>query len=118
MDMSESALYRNWKGSCVAGWICFVALELFVYYDRQNSADPLCPHSDQGFGDLYWYVNYTCLGGFIITWMSVLTNVIYAGPIFERVPALITLNIVSMALIATILALVFEWGGTCVDLLK
>jgi hypothetical protein len=34
------------------------------------------------------------------------------------VPILVAFNIVSMGTIATILAVPFEWGGTCIDVLN
>lgn len=34
------------------------------------------------------------------------------------VPILVAFNIVTMGTVATILAVCFEWGGTCVDVLN
>jgi len=117
-DLSKSAFARNWKSACGVCWIIFIFVQWFVYYDRQYSADPLCPHSDKDYGNVYWYINYAVLGGFVITWMSVVTKLIYADPVFEAIPSMININIVSMGTIATMLALLFEWGGVCIDQLK
>ena len=116
--VNQSALFRYWKVGCIQAWLCFIFFEAYVYYDRKNSAKPLCPHSDKDFGAVYWYINYAVLGGFVITLMSMITKLLYSDPLFETVPILVAVNIVSMGVIATTLALVFEWGGVCIDQLN
>jgi len=84
--------------------------------DKFLSSSPLCPHSDFDYGNIYWYICYGVLGGFLIVWISLLTKIIQSTPGSERVPYFTAFNIVSMGTIATILA-VMDWGGVCIDVL-
>lgn len=111
---NDSILDKWWKGVCVYSWITFIAFELAVGLDRLYNEYPLCPYTDINYGVVYWNSCYACLGGFVIVLCTLIMKVfqLKGG---KRVPLLVSINIVSMGTIATALALIFEWGGVCID---
>mmetsp|Transcript_19791 Transcript_19791/g.27208 ORF Transcript_19791/g.27208 Transcript_19791/m.27208 type:complete len:730 (-) Transcript_19791:249-2438(-) len=113
----ESVLYRSWKPACIGAWGFFIAFQLCLGLDKIYSKNPLCPYSDFDYGNWYWYTCMCALGGFLTTWGVLLTKIVQSKPGNERVPYLTAFNIVSMGSLATILSLVFEWGGVCIDVL-
>ena len=86
-------------------------------YDQYKSVKPLCPHSDVEYPRWYWYICYGVLGAFIIIWFVVLSKISQIEILEDKVPHLLAFNIVSMGTLATILALVWNWGGVCIDVL-
>jgi hypothetical protein len=50
-----------------------------------------------------------------VIWAALLSKILQSkvGP--ERVPYFTAFNIVSMGTIATMLAVIFDWGGICID---
>jgi len=79
--------------------------------------NPLCTETDYDYPLWYWRICFTVLGGFILTWFSILMRIVYSKPGFECVPFYTTFNIVSMGTIATVLSLFLNWGGVCIDVL-
>jgi len=75
---------------------------------------------EEDFGRPEWYVgiNYACLGGFFMIWSALAIKISLMGPSKARSVMFVALNIVSMGMIATVLAVVYEWGGVCVDMLN
>ena len=101
-------------------WIQFIAYEAFLGYDQYFSPQPLCPHTEEDFGRPAWYVaiNYCCLGGFVMIWLALAIKISVMEASKARSVMIVALNIVSMGTIATVLAVIFEWGGVCVDMLN
>jgi hypothetical protein len=114
---SPSILTKWWLQMCVPAWLLFIIFELAVFFDRQYSKKPLCPHSDHHFPEWYWYTNFGVLGGFIVVLFVLLLKMIQSESGSKRITSLVAFNIVLMGTIATILALCFEWGGMCIDVL-
>jgi hypothetical protein len=102
---------------CVAAWSLFIIFELAVFLDRKYSEKPLCPHSDYYFPQWYWYSNYGVLGGFFLVLFTIIMKLLQLKAVSKRIPLLVAFNIVTMGTVATILALCFEWGGMCIDVL-
>ena len=93
----------------------FVVYEVIIGADYLTSNSPLCPYSDRMYSFWYHVVNYFVLGGFCFTWSILLIRIYQAPEGNERVPFITAFSIVSMGTVATILAVVFNWGGVCVD---
>ena len=109
---------RNWKPACAAAWTIFIVYEVAIGYDKFNSVNPLCPHSDWYYPIWYWYICYGVLGAFtIITLLLVITKISHIDAIEDRVPHLVACNIILISTIATVLTLVLNWGGVCIDVL-
>jgi hypothetical protein len=113
----RSLLEKWWLHFTVGGWIIFLILELSVGFDRFFSKRPLCPHSDHYYPEWYWRTNFGCLGGFILILCVLFMKLFQLKPGSKRIPLLVAFNIVTMGTVATILALCFEWGGVCIDVL-
>jgi signal transduction histidine kinase len=115
----ESLLTRWWIPFCVTSWIIFIAFEIGVGLDRMydKNRQVLCPHSDKDYGEWYWRTNYACLGGFVLILCVLIMKLLQLKEGSKRVPLLVAINIVTMGTIATFLALCFEWGGVCIDVL-
>eukprot|EP01041_Mallomonas_annulata_P011020 gene11020-23024_t len=113
----ESILCRWWKPACATAWVTFIAYEIGIGLDQLYSSHPLCPHSDADYGYWYWFTNVLVLGGFSFTWITLLLKIIQMAPGPVRVPYLTAFNIVSMGLVATLLAVVWNLGGVCIDVL-
>eukprot|EP01041_Mallomonas_annulata_P002749 gene2749-5415_t len=113
----ESILCRWWKPACITAWVFFISYEVSICLDQMLNPYPLCPHSDVDYGYWYWFTNHLVLGGFILTWIMLFTKIVQmkAGPL--RVPYLTAFNIVSMGTLATTMAVVWNWGGVCIDVL-
>jgi hypothetical protein len=54
----------------------------------------------------------------VLIWLALVMTIIRMGSSQKRTPLLVALNIVSMGTIATLIALVWNWGGVCVDVLN
>eukprot|EP01041_Mallomonas_annulata_P012288 gene12288-25843_t len=113
-----SILCRWWIPACALAWSIFFIYEIGIGCDKIFSKHPLCPYSDIDFGNWYWSINYIVLGGFFLTWIMLLMKIIQMKPGPARVPHFTAFNIVSIGTIATLLALVWNWGGVCEDALK
>jgi signal transduction histidine kinase len=113
----NSVLERWWLHFCVGGWTMFLIFEIAVGFDRLFSERPLCPYSDFHYPEWYWRTNYGCLGGFVLILCVIFMKLLQLKSESKRIPLLVAFNIVAMGTIATILALCFEWGGVCFDVL-
>ena len=104
---------------CLSAWIFFISFQIFIGCDRFYSAKPLCPYSEKEFDPPAWYTAtlYTCLGGFFMIWMALALKVYLTESSKARVLLFAGLQIVSMGTIATMLAVFWEWGGFCIDVL-
>mmetsp|Transcript_30216 Transcript_30216/g.41566 ORF Transcript_30216/g.41566 Transcript_30216/m.41566 type:complete len:767 (-) Transcript_30216:185-2485(-) len=114
---SRSVLYRWWKEACILAWVVFIFFEIIIEYDHMYSKSPLCNTSDRYYPRWYQSIYLIVLGGFMVTWLILLSRIVNSKPGFECVPFYTAINIVSMGAVATILAIFFNWGGVCVDVL-
>ena len=115
--INNSVLSAYCMPVCFIAWVHFIVYQSAIGYNRFYSAEPICPYSDQDFGKLYWYCCFSVLGGFVLIWL-VLAFKIYLLPSSRRTPLILAINVVSMGTVATFLALVFHWGGVCIDVLN
>jgi hypothetical protein len=60
---------------------------------------------------------YSVLGGFVLIWCALFMRLLSIIDVSKRVPYIIAFSIVSMGTIATALALFWNWGGVCIDVL-
>lgn len=57
------------------------------------------------------------LGGYGVVWISIVGKLIQSERGQERIPYLLSFNIVSMGFLTTFLSVVLNWGGECIDVL-
>ena len=115
---TQSVLHRTWKPIIACAWAYFIVWQIAIALDREYSPAPLCPYSDQGYGQWYDRVMFFVLGGFVLIWLLLVVRIVQFESGRKRLPLVVALNIVSMGTIATFLAVVFEAGGTCIDVLN
>ncbi len=89
----------------------------FQGLDKIYNENALCPHSDANFANWYWYTMYSVLGGFALIWSALCMRLLSVTDSSKRVPYIVAFNIVTMGTIATVLALFWNWGGVCIDVL-
>ena len=53
----------------------------------------------------------------MIIWLVVLSKISQIDELEDKVPHMVAFHIVSMGTMATILSLLFNWGGLCIDVL-
>ena len=108
-------VFRRWKEVCISAWIVFILFEICLINDSVNSKNPICPYSSADFGYFYWYSVSFSLGGFIFTWIILLTRIFYtkSGP--ERVYYFTAFNILSMCCITCIAGISSKLGRICID---
>lgn len=102
---------------CGTAWGFFIVFEALIGYDKFANSHPLCPGNDLDYPTWYWYLNFGVLGAFIFVWISLIIKISQIKRAEEKTPHLVAINIVSMGTIATLLALLFDWGGVCIDVL-
>lgn len=108
---------RYWRSACTISWGLFLLYEAIIGYDKFAHEDPLCPLSDENFPVWYWYSNFAVFGAFVFVWLTLFIKVNQIHSAKEKIPHLVAFNIVSMGTLATGLALFFDWGGLCIDVL-
>eukprot|EP01041_Mallomonas_annulata_P012568 gene12568-26467_t len=113
-DFDVSLLSRSWRPACVLSWTLFVTYEVALGFDKLYRENPICPYSDRDYAKWYWFSNFAVLGGFCFTWVFLLLKIALLKSGSSRIPHLTSFNIVSMGIIATILA-IYNWGGVCID---
>ena len=116
-EIGNPVLARYWVQFCCVAWLLFLAFELALGFDRLSSENPLCPASDSDYPEWYWRTNFGCLGAFLFILCVLVTRLLQQKTGTKRIPLLVAFNIVTMATVATILSLCFEWGGVCIDVL-
>jgi signal transduction histidine kinase len=117
-NFENSALSRWWKTIIGVAWFHFIIFQLVVGYDRLFSKKPLCPFSDAGFGEVYWYSCFCCLGAFIMICLVLLIRIVSTQLGNYRVPYILAFNVAAIGTIASWLSFVHEWGGVCIDVLN
>lgn len=108
---------RTWRSVCTCAWSFFLIYQALIGYDKLASVKPICPYSDQDYPSWYWYTCYGVLGAFVIIWLVVLGKLSQIQALEEKVPHIVAFHVISMGTVATILALIFNWGGLCIDVL-
>jgi len=117
LKLSSSVLYRWWEKACISSWIIFICFQICIQIDHTYSKHPLCPHTDEIYPKWYWTVCLATMGGFICTWIVLLTRLMNSPSSFENAPTYTAFNVVSMGTLATVLSVFFNWGGVCIDVL-
>lgn len=110
-----SVLYRTWRTACISAWIIHIFLEVGVGLDKLFSTHPFCAKSNSNLGVFYLYSCSIAFGGFLFTWLILLTRILQTAPGIDRVPYFVAFNVVSIGLSASFLELFFNWGGVCID---
>ena len=78
---------------------------------------PICTISPINYGSFYSVASVATLSGFFFTFMMLLVKICQASPGKERIPSLLALNVIAMGLLFTVLVVVFNWDGICIDVL-
>ena len=113
---SNSILYRWWFTASLSTVSFFVFYQILILIDQKYSANPLCPYEDKHYGAWYWSINYSVCGAFGITWIMLVLKIFQSNKDKQKIPYLTTFCLVSLGFLATIMALVWNWGGICVDI--
>ena len=106
-----------WQPACISAWTLFIIYQTLIGYDKFANPHSLCPHDDYSYPMWYWYSCFGVLGAFVFVWIALLTKISNIQSAQEKTPHLIAFNIVSMGTLATVFALVLDWGGICIDVL-
>ena len=78
---------------------------------------PVCGISPSSFGTFYSVASVATVSGFFFTSMMLLVKIIQASPGKERIPSILALNVIAMGLLFTVVVVVFNWDGICIDVL-
>ena len=82
-----------------------MSYEIAIGLDKFLSSAPLCPYADFDYMKWYWYVNYMVFGAFVFVAMTIVMKLMDTTPGPDRIPYYLTLNIVTMGMIAVIMML-------------
>lgn len=108
---------RFWLQACILAWLVFLIYEALIGWDKMKNAKPLCPYSAKSYKLWFWYIYGAVLGGFLMVGSILLVEILKLNAGNERIPYFTALNIVSIGSLTTLLCIVFDWGGICVDAL-
>jgi len=117
-EENGNVLIKTWKIAVGSAWIFFIGFILFIGFDTIYSSNPLCPSYGYNFSSIFWHINYSVLGGFVLILMLIIMKILQFRSNGSLAPLYVALNIVTMGTIATFLALIPEWGGYCIDVLN
>lgn len=97
-------------------WMFFVPFQIWIGLDKMLSVKPLCPHSDEEFGNAYWYTLHATAGGFVLMLLYMLQrNFTTAHRDASNAAAkMIVINVLVMSTISALLT-TLGWGGLCID---
>ena len=107
---------KYWRNAVLLSWASFIIVEAIVGYDKYYSEYPICPLNN-GYSNGYWYMCFACLGGFVMSWFVLLFKLFQFKDKKSRIPQFIGLNILSIGALTTLLTVMFDWGGVCIDVL-
>jgi len=107
---------RKWATASSTAVLIFVIYEIFILFNNEFYENPLCPGEDHHFPSWYWSINYSVCGAFGITWVMLLSKLIKTQKSHLRIPYLTTLCLVTLGFLTTLMALVNNWGGICIDM--
>jgi signal transduction histidine kinase/ActR/RegA family two-component response regulator len=113
----KTNLYTSWQNVCYTGWFVFIVYEIGIGCDYYVSKKPLCPHPDN-FDNIYWYVHYFCLGGFLSILAILISKLIKSKVTDCTIPIVVATNIVTISSITHLLVMFANWGGVCIDILN
>ena len=65
----------------------------------------------------YFYTSYGVFGAYFIIFLTLLGKILYSDSNGERVPYIVSCNIVFLGTLGKFIELGFDWGGTCIDTL-
>ena len=96
-------------------WIIFIAYLILISTQIYISSNPVCGNFSSDFGLFYSMASAAASSGFFFTFIMLLVKICQAKKGKERIPSILALNIIAMGLLFTILIVVFNWGGVCID---
>lgn len=89
-----------------------------MYVQSFTAAKPLCAIIPDELGSpFYYFACAAALSGFVFTFMMLSVRISQMIPGNERVPSIIALDVVLKGLLSTLLFVIFNWNGICVDVL-
>ena len=106
---------RYWKQALAGAIVAYLSFQIAIEANHLTSASPICPYSDEHYPNWYWNTCYSACGGCAFVWCVLVLKFLQLKDHKQSVPFLVTLCIVSMALLSTILSLTINWGGVCKD---
>ena len=98
-------------------WVIFFIYGTVVSIQSNISAKPICSIIPKDYGPFYSFATAATLSGYFFTFMTLLMKIVQARTGNVRIPSIIALNVILMGLLATALVVVFNWNGTCIDVL-
>jgi signal transduction histidine kinase/CheY-like chemotaxis protein len=110
-------LQRWWKYVCSYAWVSFISYETIMGLNYIFSNNPICSGDHIDYSNYYWYSMFFVLGGFSVVLSNIVIRIINtdAKEISKKCLFYIALNLILITTIATILSIVFNWGGICID---
>ena len=80
---------------------------------------PLCNQSidPKERGRFYLFACAGALCGFFFTAIILLMKLLHARPGKEKIPSIISLNIMFIGFLSTLFFVAFDWNGVCIDVL-
>lgn len=88
-----------------------ISIQFYVF------SEPLCGVSPRAYGAFYSVASVSALSGFLFTFLMLAVKIVQASPGKERIPSMLALNVIAMGLLFTVLVVVFNWDGICIDAL-
>ena len=98
-------------------WIIFLTYGVLISIQFYSVSEPLCGINPGAYGTFYSVASVSTLSGFVFTFMMLVIKIVQASPGKERIPSMLALNVISMGLLFTVLVVVFNWIGICIDVL-
>lgn len=105
----------NWTIACIVAWALFLAMQIFGGLSHRSLNTRLCRYESKSFHIWYKYVGFSIVGVFGIIWTIFLWRIVQRKSNPDISPYVAYFNVISMGLITSILSLIFDWGGICMD---
>ena len=83
-----------------------------------TAVEPLCAILPEEIGSpFYFFACAAALSGFFFTFAMLSVRISQMMPGKERVPSIIALDIVFKGLLSTLIFVIYNWNGICIDVL-
>lgn len=124
MNQSDDSLFiplqvlqKWWKTLIACSWAIFLSYEAAIGLDFYLSEFPICPHVPDNYHIMYWEGMYFIMGGFCMILASIIVRFVTTNENDTDKFFLywISLHIITISCISTLLTIVYNWGGICMD---
>ena len=104
--------------ACAYSWVIFLVYEILISIQSYTAAKPLCAIVPND--SVSPFYNFSCaaaVSGFIFTFVMLSVRISQMMPGNERVPSMVALDVVLKGLLCTLVFVVFNLNGICIDVL-